>query len=594
MSLQSYIATAMPLGGVGNCAGSCAADVAAYIIAEFQGSAAEPPTAEQIFHCEAGAEKEADVWRRLSNLQYRNTLRDLVAASVGTAEVSAVMVALTPALDALPVEARPRIEEDLRGTYRRLEQSVYQSHVEAWYALSLAAAGQLTQTRLLPTLVGNCVNVSSGVEVCVRNFVSRFGRHVLRRPLDTTEVDLYSGFYGAFSAHSREAYANVVAGLLNSPYFLYLIEHGAGDSLATRADLSAHELAARLSYHFWNSMPDAQLMAAADDGSLLTDSVYRAQVERLFNHTRTRATVREFYREWLKLENLEPLALENSLTNYQVFAGNNLPSPTLHTDMQNEVLDLLDYGTWSGGFRFTDFFTSQLLFPSTPELAAIYAVPVQAPGVGVLAPAASRPGLLTRAALVATRGVNTRPIMKGVFIRENMLCDEIPPPPDNATANLPELSPLLTTREQVAAITEQAGTSCSFCHLNLINGLGFPTESFDSLGRLREHEMLLDQQGNLLGWGALDLRAAPVVTAGSNAVVNSPAELMNELIGSGKLEACFARHYFRFTFARWEDEQRDGCELETLRSAAANSTSVSDMLKAVALTPTFRSKHFGQ
>jgi hypothetical protein len=67
---------------------------------------------------------------------------------------------------------------------------------------------------------------------------------------------------------------------------------------------------------------------------------------------------------------------------------------------------------------------------------------------------------------------------------------------------------------------------------------------------------------------------------------------MDELIASKKLEACFARHYFRFTFARWEDEQKDGCALEQLRSTLVTTGSVQDMLKAVAQTPAFKNKMF--
>lgn len=594
-ALASYIDTNMPLTpSPQTCVGECAQSVAQYIVTSLRVGNSSSAHSELTFQCDAQATPEADVWRRLSYLQYRNTVHALLTEFIGSGEANVIFNQLWEEFEALPQETRPQIDEDLRGTYRRLEQSVYDSHVEAWYTLANGLAERLTAADRIAYVVGDCANQPGNATECVSTFVNQFGRIALRRPLTNDEQTLYQEFYGDLGSPSSEGYANIISGMLNSPYFLYLIEHGDSDGNDAQALLSAHELASRLSFHFWNSMPDAELRALADSGQLLEEATYQAQVSRLFNDGRTQETIREFYREWLKLENLGSLASENYLSEYQTFAGDNLPSWGLHVDMQNEALDFMDYGTWQGGFSLSEFFTSQLLFPVTDELAAIYGVASQAPGVGVLAPNNTRPGLLTRAAILATRGMNTRPIMKGVFIRENLLCDEIPPPPDNATSDLPELSPLLSTREEVEAITEREDTSCAFCHLNLINGLGYPTENFDSLGRLRNQEMIINSDGEVIGHAEVNTQAVPVVTRGDNTTVADASELMELIINSGKLEQCVARHYFRFSFARWEHESYDGCTLETLRSNIAEGQSITEMLRSVALTEQFRRKSFGQ
>ena len=85
--------------------------------------------------------------------------------------------------------------------------------------------------------------------------------------------------------------------------------------------------------------------------------------------------------------------------------------------------------------------------------------------------------------------------MKGVFLRTNILCDTIPPPPPGANAKPPELMPGMTTRESVEAITEMPGTVCAGCHTLAINPLGFATEGFDALGRFRTAQRLFDAAG---------------------------------------------------------------------------------------------------
>ena len=103
---------------------------------------------------------------------------------------------------------------------------------------------------------------------------------------------------------------------------------------------------------------------------------------------------------------------------------------------------------------------------------------------------------LTRAAFLSSGMVTTRPIMKGVYIRKYVLCDEIPDPPANAS-NTPIDTSTKSSRQAVEGITEQAGTSCSVCHKVMINPLGFSTENFDALGRVRKDQPLFDATGKI-------------------------------------------------------------------------------------------------
>jgi Protein of unknown function (DUF1592)/Protein of unknown function (DUF1588)/Protein of unknown function (DUF1595)/Protein of unknown function (DUF1585)/Protein of unknown function (DUF1587) len=543
------------------------------------------------FTCDTTLEPTEGDWRRLTRQQYENTVRDLLRFALREdGRVMSVYSDLSPELEALPSDERPKVSEDLKGTFRRLDQGVAQAHVDHWYQLGVQLGGLLTSGDNLQIVVGDCAIEDGGVDACVDAFVRRFGERVLRRPLSDMEAASFADFYGDRSAADPAGYADVIAGLLNAPEFLYLIEHG-GDPAQDRAqvfELSSFELASRLSYHFWDTMPDDELWQTAADGTLLQDAVLQAQTDRLLGDPRAQRAIRNFFREWLKLENLGPLDQANDQPIFQAFAGDDQPSAVLRDNMMNEVLDLMDTLNAQGAGSFDALFTTQLIAPKTADLARLYGVdPTDTP---FEAPNGDRPGLFTRAAFLATGSANTRPIQKGVFLRQNVLCDAIPPPPANAAATTPELDPEFTTREVVEALTEGQGTACQGCHQIYINPLGFATENYDGLGRVRAEQTLFDEEGNVVGSKAVETQSTPQVQIGDTTTINNAEELMQLMLSSGKAHACLARQYFRYSFGRWEDLAQDGCELERLREGLTQNGSISGMLRAVALSPEFRQR----
>jgi hypothetical protein len=136
------------------------------------------------------------------------------------------------------------------------------------------------------------------------------------------------------------------------------------------------------------------------------------------------------------------------------------------------------------------------------------------------------------------------------------------------------------------------GTVCAGCHRSLINPLGFATESFDALGRYRTEQQFFDAQGNAAGSKPIDTSGVPYVTSGSEAPAAGAAELMEQIVSSGKVEACLSRNFFRYTFARWEDLTSDGCALESMRQVLASGGSVVDLVMAATLDGSFRERVF--
>jgi hypothetical protein len=531
--------------------------------------------------------------------EYGNTVRELIAWAVAhdSDRIDEVTEAIAASLGALPDDVRQAVPEDLHGSYRRLDQTLQQVHVDGVYQLGVSLGAALTAPSLLATVAGDCATdaSTSNDASCLEDFIRRFGARALRRPLDDEDVAFYEDVYGASSAADPAAYADVIGVMLNAPEALYFVEHG-DQPVAGQAgvyEVSAHELASRLSYQLWQTAPDDALLAAADDGSLLDAATYAAEVERMIADPRARATLQDFFADWMKVEDLPALDAKNQDPVFRAFAAGDLPDASLRQAMIDDVLGLFEYQTWTEPGGVGDLFTTELSFARDPGLAAIYGVdPWDGRGTPPSLPAGERPGLLTRALFLSTGSPNTRPIMKGLFIRKTILCDGIGDPPPGANAMPPVLEPGMTTRESVEAITEMSGTICAGCHLTQINPLGFVTESFDSLGRFRTEQRLFDDDGEEAGTKAVDTRAIPYVTYDDETEVSGAAELMPLIRQSGKVEACIARNFFRFTYARWDDPAADGCALEPVRRAVSGDGKLQDLLSATVLTSAFRRRAF--
>jgi len=548
------------------------------------------------FKCDTTLVPDTVPLRRLSKVQYENTVGDLVGFALA-ADRAAVMAMITPMLGDLPDDLRKGPSEKYGGL-KRLDQTVQQASVEQSYAIAVAVGAALTSTpERLGAVAGACAADAdaSNDGPCLDGFIRRFGEQALRRAVTDDDVAFYRDVAGAPPFDAPD-YADVIAMLMTAPSFLYFVEHGAADApaAAVNAKLSAYELATRLSYHFWQTTPDAALLDAARSGSILTEDGYAAQVERIFADDRTGQALKAFYAEWLFRPDLDPLDSRLGTPRFDAFRGDFTPTPGLRERMFSEVSDMAMFYSLGAEGKFDDFFGSTKSFATTEDLAALYGVPAwDGKSAPPDFPDATRVGLLGRAAMTATGSATTRPIMKGVFIRRALLCEDIPPPPNNASASKPEAKQNLTTRGAVEQLTEKQGTACAGCHQLFINGLGFATEGFDALGRSRKEETIFDSDtGAELAKLLIDTRSVPKVDLGDDTVSSGVVDLNRLLLDSGKPQSCFAREYFRFTFARKEDLVKDGCALAGMQKILLSHGSISSVLRAIALDPAFRQRSF--
>lgn len=537
------------------------------------------------FECDATAVPAALPLRRLSRTQHRNTVEAFIAEAVPTG-ADGVTSSLQPDLAGLVADV-PAGPEPHFGRLSRLDQLVSQSHVDRSYEVAVAVGTALAAPDRLWDLASDC---DPSTRACIRAYIERMGPVALRRPLADDEPERYLAAVQDDPV-SPDDWRDVTTLLLLAPDHLYLVESVVDDGSA-HPPLDAHALASRLSYHWWQGPPDAELRALADSGALLDDATYRAQVERLAADDRARDAVAEFFSEWMGNTALEELDSRVGTPVYDAFRDGFRPGPDLRERMLAEATDSFVWTTFDNGGTWDDVLTSDRSFARTEDLASIYETPVWD---GVSDPPAmtqsARAGLITRAAYTATGSANTRPIMKGVLLRTALLCDEIGTPPDNAADNPPALPENASTREFVENLTGSG--SCAFCHVKRINPLGFATEDFDSLGRHRSVQRLFDSNtGEDLGTVPINTAVTPYVIDPHETVADAH-DLTALFVASPKPRACLTRHWFRFTFGRMEDEATDGCALDPVDRALGEGDPLADALKAVSLSDGFRRRTLG-
>lgn len=526
--------------------------------------------------------------RRLSRTQYVNALQEVVRQTLPSQ--GATVAALVPGFASnFPADSMVNLAGERHGGFQRLDQAVQQAHVDVAYDVALKLAAELTQPARLGALMGTCATdgVATNDDTCLRDFIRRAGRVAFRRPLTTAEVDSHRAIAGTTPV-APAAVADVIALMLASPQFMYLVEHGQAGVTTARVPLTAHELAARLSFHFWQTIPDAELAALADNGQLLNATTYQAQVARLAADARSEASLREFIAQWFRLHEIEPLDSRLGDPVFDAFRGSFTPNRDTRQNAINEVIDMAAWQLRNGG-SLQAMLTDRRSYARTADVAALYGTPVWD---GAATPPtwgdASRSGLLTRVAFLATGSATTRPIMKGYRIRSALLCQSLPPPPPDAPVAVPPVQGL-TTREAVERLTEQ-NPGCSGCH-SMMNPLGYVSENFDALGRARSSQRLFDATGAVVGDRPVNTLATPRVTPADARAAADSAQLSQFIRESGEFERCFAQHYFRFTYGRGEREA-DRDAITDLMNAARGGGALRDLMARIALRPEFQSRSF--
>lgn len=450
--------------------------------------------------------------RRLSNDEYDTTLQDLLQADPGAA-----------------VNFQP----DARNLgYRNIAAALTVPLVVA-EQYGTAAAKLAAQVSANAATLAPCAGSDAAAEAtCAESFITSFGAKAFRRPLVAEELTAYSKIFQEERGRTNyaEGIGAAVETLLQSPYFLYKTELGAGTGVARQ--LTSHELATQISYLVTGTMPDPDLMAAANGNQLTTADQREAQARRLFKSNRTPTWLRGFVTQWTSISSLPAVKKDPAFF------------PTYDTNLQTAIIEesnrFVDAVFANEGGSLATLFTANwsILNPATAAHYGTAAVPSDWTKTNL--PAGQRMGILTSAGFLAAnaKAIDSFPIRRGKVLRTQILCRPLAPPPPGFVPKDPEPSTALTTRERFAAHSQNP--VCASCHVE-IDPLGLGFENYDGIGlyRTSENSKPVDASGAIVN-------VSPEV----DGPFTDAIAFIQRISSSQVLKDCVARESFRWGMGR--------------------------------------------
>ncbi|MCB9743275.1 MAG: DUF1592 domain-containing protein [Alphaproteobacteria bacterium] len=363
-----------------------------------------------------------------------------------------------------------------------------------------------------------CDPYAIGRANCAQAFIEDFGLRAFRRPLNETDLERYQALWTAVALDDgiNEGLRWVIAAMLQSPSFLYRSELGV-QGASGQFDLSDWELATALAYSLWGAPPDATLLALAEAGELHTPEQLRAEAARMLADPRALERAADLVDVWLQLDRLESVSREGLTEELRVAMAAETRALVRELAGQEARLSELMFADHS--FMDADLAAHYGLDPAALESDGYVALDGETYG-----------GLLTQGSVLTAHALPTgsSPVHRGVLVREQLLCEELPPPPANLDTSPPEVDPNLSTRERYAQ--HATDPACAGCH-SRIDPLGFGFEAYDGLGRWRAMDGVhaVDASGTLDG---LDFEG--------------PMELSAALVDDPRFRACYVK-----TWRRW-------------------------------------------
>jgi hypothetical protein len=510
-------------------------------------SAGGSPTTE----CDATAVPRSPL-RRLTRFEYNNTVRDLQL------------------VDTRPADELPGEELGTGFGNDADAQSVSRLLVDGYRAVARKVAQAVTGDAAAAARVAGC-DPASGEDACRQSFVSGYLERVFRRPAEPGELSSYDVTFtqgrdlgGDFASGVRA----VVERSLQSAQFLYRVEVGepviAGGSLARP---SAYEMASRLSYLLWGSMPDGVLLTAAREGKLATKEGVLEEARRLLADDRAKESLRYFHGMLFGTGGLDHLERDAEL--YPTF------QPGMGKLFRQETETFLDDVVWSGAGDVATIFNAPYTFVNGP-LATFYGIPNVTGDAfqKVDLDTTRRSGLLTQASLLTltTPGSRTDPVVRGKWVYTKILCGTIEdPPPD--IPELPDPVPGQSVRERLAL--HRAAAECAGCH-ELMDPLGLAFEHFDGVGLWRDTE----------NGAAIDASGAVPETDVAGPFYGV-VELAQKIAQSRDVRSCYAGRYLTYAYGRAVTGD-DACSRAALQAAFEQAQgSVKELVLGVTQTDGF-------
>lgn len=400
--------------------------------------------------------------------------------------------------------------------------------------------------------------------------LSNFARRAYRRPVKPEEVARLLKLYDLATKQGEPFHAAIklpMKAVLVSPHFLYRIEEDPKDPNDIRT-INDFELATRLSYFLWSSMPDEELFALAEAGRLRQPGVLEAQIRRMLKDPKAKALAENFAAQWLELRKIPALAPDKGY--YPAW------DEELRTAMIREAECFFDYVVQKDR-PILDFLDADYTFVNE-RLAKHYGISgVSGPAFRkVQWPDNRRGGVITMASTmtITSNPTRTSPVKRGKWIMENILGTPPPPP----APDVPELPPTGQLKGTLRQQMEQhrADPNCAICH-NKLDPLGFGLENFDGIGAWRtlDNKKPIDASGELPGGLKFD----------------GPAQLRQILLAKAdQFRHCFTEKLLTFALGRGL-EYYDKCAVEEIvKAGKAHSDAFSAYVIAIVQSDPFQKR----
>jgi len=500
---------------------------------------------------------------RLNNTQYDRIVYDLLGVSGLTAMGNTAPSGI--------------LATDQAGGITDLAWSSYKTVADA-IATQVIADANLKKKFMACTPTGDG-------KACLHDTILKFGRKIFRRPLTTDEIARFDAVVNNGAMITATGTTDEIAGavlymFLISPSFLMRTEinetpDGSGGFL-----LSSHEVASRLSFMLWGSIPDDALSAAADANQLTSPAQILTQAQRMVKLDQARGRVTDFHRYYLLMNpNSRWDNANHDTALFPAFKQSMVPQLMQEVDLFFDNVAFTKNGT------FQDLILSPVAFVNSAT-APLYGLP--ATGFTTTfketaLDANQRPGFLTRVGFLGAYSFfnRTSPIHRGAFITKQILGTPIgvPPPGAEATA-LPLASASLdTNRKQVDAQT--TGGVCETCHHGFINPPGFAMEAFNAVGTWQTQEA-----SNKV---PIDT-TSEVVMDGAPVHVTGPADLMAKIAASPMAQRRYAERWVSFAYERDGDVMDCGTVNALAQKIAPGGYTVLNLMTDLTQAPSFRTR----
>jgi len=440
------------------------------------------------------------------------------------------------------------------------DRNLYVDYIELYGPLdAVAPSPQIAALRAL------CNPVIDGTRPCLRERLEAFVRRAWRRPATPAEIDTLVALAEATAlggADFEASLGSAMTAAMTSPHFLFRVERDPSPRSAEIHPLSDHELATRLSYFLWSSMPDAALDQLADAGTLDVPATLAAQVHRMVLDPKAHGFVDSFAGQWLGTRSLDDVN----------------PDPTYFPAWDDELKEAMRQETH---LVFQEFLQSQTDFLGFFDAKFTYLNDRLAQHYGLPAPGSSTPvrvtlpqggqrsGIFTHGSILTVNSQprRTSPVKRGKWALDQILCIAIQPPPAGVQGTLDAPGATGTLRERLAA--HRAKPECSTCHAYL-DPIGLGLENYDAIGAYRtlEEGQPIDASGAFPDGRSFDGAAsmAALVKADPNTPHCVAERLLTYALGRG-LEAGDDTHLDAITASF----QTNGRSLENLITAIVQS-----------------------